>query len=261
MYLEFQLSGLGSAPISADSQKAFTFAACQTKPFPWDSLHPLCSPAPWTFSVCFLRRYFTFSWYYFRSMTNILHIHGSLPGIMLTLYLTGIALSFHGLREGLIILNAVQKTDWGAGGKINGHTDTLTLCAHSIARLQSWRHGPEGDRRYKRQGRDPENTECFTCGHSNHTVQILWWWQGSTSVPTSHSLSIQESFLDTLSPFLRKLQGYCRLALCFSRSSEVTDPGEMTQDVRRATSASLTSPVPWSWQTRLTFLFTLKFLV
>lgn len=100
---------------------------CLSKPFPWDSLHPLCPPAPWTSSFCFLGCHFIFSWYYFRSTSNILHMHSPLPGIMLTLYLTGIAPSFRWPQRE--VDNSECRTTNRLGARGVRQTDTLILSA------------------------------------------------------------------------------------------------------------------------------------
>lgn len=210
---------------------------CLSKPFPWDSLHPLCPSTPWTSSFCFLGHYIIFSWYYFRSMTNILHIHGSLPGIMLTLYLTGIAPSFQWPQRETDNSECSATYRLGRGRGQNKQTHLYFLLIWLLV--------------YKVDVMDLRVTEVIDArmGSREHTMIHL-----CTSKPHcpdfvvvtelhlsshQHSLSIQESFLDTLSPFL-----LWPSPLFFQKLGSNWPWWDDSGRQERATSASLTSPSP-----------------
>lgn len=145
-------------------------------------------------------------------------------------------------------LNAVWRVHWWgrkAEKRLNG------LWVISPGPPHNEHHRPRDDRRCGRQGQRPRSPGLSTCGQPHRCPRF----GGNRSPSIENSVSTPESSLSALPPFLRKWQGLCYLCVYFSRSWEVTDPGKMTQSIRKPARFCF-SYKPWSWQTQLPFLFT-----
>lgn len=231
MYLEFQLSGLGSAPFQQTPRRpSLLLPVKQSLSLGTHStISVLLLPELSQFASLDATSFFpdifqkhdkhsSHTWFFTRDYADIIPYWDS----------TVISWPQRGVDNSEC--SAANRLGGRAEGKTNGHIYNFCSFDCSSAKLTPW---TRGDRSYRckygiqRTQKVPpvriQTTLSRFCGGDRAPSQFP---------PAILSASRSPSWTPCLL-FLRKRQGHCRLALCFSRSSEVSDPGEMTQDVRK----------------------------